>query len=115
MSMPLIIAVVAPRVPTYVKARNSLCQIASIWVGCSTTPTGGTAAAPTSAANSTVAATSATVTAAVPVQITNASLNASDATITVQDIGTQPVSLSGWTLMIGSTPVQLPPNATVPA
>src|SRR5207247_1140050 len=60
-------------------------------------------------------ATSVASSASVPVQITSASLGANDATVTVQATGSQPISLSGWTLMVGSTPVQLPSSATIPA
>ena len=42
-------------------------------------------------------------------------MGANDATITVHDSGSQPLILSGWTLMVGTTPVQLPANTTVPA
>jgi hypothetical protein len=59
--------------------------------------------------------TGSTSSAATPVQITNASVSGSDATVTVQDMGSQPLNLSGWTLMVGTMPVQLPSAATIPA
>jgi hypothetical protein len=81
--------------------------------GCSNAPSnsGTTSSAPTSSSSLSSAATP----AATPVQIVSASVGANDATITVHDSGSQPLSLSGWTLMVGTTPVQLPSNATVPA
>jgi competence protein ComEC len=104
---------------------------AALIAGCSTAPsTSGTTAtsAPVSSTSSSSAATpgslsstpatsvsSAATPAATPVQIVSASVGANDATITVHDSGSQALSLSGWTLMVGTTPVQLPSNTTVAA
>jgi hypothetical protein len=51
----------------------------------------------------------------VPVQIANATVTPADTTVTLLNAGSQPLSLSGWTLMVGSTPIALPSSATIPA
>ncbi|HLZ26245.1 MAG TPA: lamin tail domain-containing protein [Chloroflexota bacterium] len=35
--------------------------------------------------------------------------------MTLLNAGSQQLSLSGWTLMVGTTPISLPPGATIPA
>jgi hypothetical protein len=79
---------------------------AAVFAGCSSVPGTSTSTAPTLAAANSVPT---------PVQITSASLGAGDATVTIQATGSQPLSLSGWTLVVGTTPVQLPSDATIPA
>src|SRR5579859_3727870 len=92
--------------------------------GCSTAPStsGTTSSAPASSSLSGTPATSATssssgtaTTPAASVQTVGANVGANDASITVHDSGSQPLILSGWTLMVGTTPVQLPANTTIPA
>ena len=66
-------------------------------------------AAPTVQALGTRAAPiTATVTAAAPVRVTNARVTSNDANITLQNTGTQPVDLSGRSLMVGTARAQLP-------
>ena len=46
--------------------------------------------------------------AATPVQVTNVNLDSQDATVTLQDVGNQAISLSNWSLQVGTARTQLP-------
>jgi hypothetical protein len=49
------------------------------------------------------------------VQIANATVTPADTTVTLLNPSSQPLSLSAWTLMVGTTSVPLPSSATIPA
>jgi micrococcal nuclease len=74
----------------------------------------GTEAAPTVRALATDAApVAATVTAAAPVRVTNVNVAIGDSTVTVQDVGSQPVNLSNWSLQVGTARAQLPSGVDI--
>ena len=81
----------------------------------STTSAAPTAVTAASTAVAGAAAAGSTAVAAAPVQIASANVSPADATVTLLNSGSQPLSLSGWTLMVGSTPISLPSSATIPA
>jgi hypothetical protein len=49
------------------------------------------------------------------IQIDAATVSPADTTVTLHNPTSQALSLSGWTLMVGTTPITLPSSVTIPA
>ncbi len=73
-----------------------------------------TQAAPTLQAVATQAApVAATVSASAPIRVMNVNVGSSDASVAVQNVGSQAVDLSRWSLQVGAARTQLPAGVDV--